>query len=114
MKFKKQMINIRVYSETDPAGELKQVEVIGLGDWCFRKESNNVNIIKGSKIVTSYGITHIPSGLLAICVNKEKTARNACIAFESCPAKWNGKGDAPKEFNDQIGTIAKDVSYGRI
>jgi len=117
MKFKKQTINIRVYSETDPAGELKQVEANVIGDYSFRKEMIEDMFSNGRKRkpYSLYIVTHNPSGLAVVHdITLAITARKVCIALASLRDKWNSEGTMPRFLNDQIFQIAMQVKRGAI
>jgi len=98
MKFKKQLVNIRVYSETDESGILKPINSLALGDYSYHKDR------------TGYTITHNLSGLAAIGnIPTAAIAREACILFDVCPIKWDGQGISSKEFNNQVSSVVRDL-----
>ena len=117
MKIKKQLVNIRVFSETDPTGELKTVEAHVIGDYSFRKEMIEDVFVNGRKRkpYPLYTITHNPSGLAVTSdIPLAKTARKACEALASLRDTWDGKDTMPRFLNDQVCQIVRQAKYGAV
>ena len=97
MTFKKQEVKSRMWSENKPDGRFEPVQGYVLGDYSYRKEGS------------VYSITHNPSGYaVGGYVNKAGRARRLCELLNTCPIKYDGKGEIPREFVNELGKIIRE------
>jgi hypothetical protein len=101
MTFKKQMVNARMWADNKSDGVLAPVQGYVLGDYSYRKEG------------ALYSITHNPSGYaVGGYVSKAGQARRLCEMLNDCPVKYDGKGEVPREFVNQLGKIIREFREG--
>jgi hypothetical protein len=109
MTFKKQMVNIREFSREVPTGVLVPAEGYVFGDFNYRKET------VAKPTVITYRITHNPSGYaVGGYVSKAGQARRLCEMLNACPVKYDGKGEVPREFVNQLGKIIREFREGAL